>query len=243
MTLTTSTDYRIKTLTLAVSADPAPCHTKFPPREGGEKAERLVRSVQNFTGRMMRVFKKEGGREREDGEEPEAYMQSFDSVLIWGKDQTRGEYKVKGVGTMQGGKIVKGRKFEERVLRTIKKGDGRKETWLRKEPSERRSKWVMTQGRKWLQYAQLMAKGQTREKGKCQECGEESTVHQRKVELCIRCNRKVFSWEHMRKVEGFMLLSWILVECRGREWMGQMLLNKKRWQEWEMWLQLIRRGW
>ena len=30
MTLTTSTDYRIKTLTLAVSADPAPCHTKSP---------------------------------------------------------------------------------------------------------------------------------------------------------------------------------------------------------------------
>jgi hypothetical protein len=81
-----------------------------------------------------------------------------------------------------------------------------------------------------------MAKGQTREKGKCEECGADSAVHQRKVELCVRCNRKIFSWEHMRKVEGFMLLSWILVECRGKEWMNQMLLNKRKWQEWERWL-------
>ena len=184
--------------------------------------------MQNHVSRMVRVFKKEGGVEQGNTDETEVYLEGLDSVLVLGKDQTRGEYKVKGVGTVQGGKVVMGRKFEERVLRTIHEGDRGGESWLRKEPSEKHSKWVITQGRKWLSNAKLMARGQTKEKGKCQECGADSSVHHRKIELCTRCNRKVFSWEHMRKVEGFMLLSWIIVECRGREWMNQMFLNKKK---------------
>ena len=75
------------------------------------KADALTQAVQSYASKVIRVFKKVGGRDWLEADETEVYIDGFDSVLILGKDQTRGEYKVKGVDTRQGGKVVKGRKF------------------------------------------------------------------------------------------------------------------------------------
>ena len=143
-----------------------------------------------------------------DDEDREMYVEGVDEITVLGKDQTRGMYEVKGVGTKQGGKVVKGRKYIERVLRknAVEGVSGDEET-MRKEVSEKRSEWVVSQARKWTQTMELLAEGQTKAKGHCQMCSEQAYIQQGKVELCMKCNRKLFSLEHARRVEGFMLLT------------------------------------
>ena len=139
-----------------------------------------------------------------------------DEILVLGKDQTRGMYEVKGVGTKQEGRVIKGRKYTERLLRKYKSiEEGMEEGVYRKEFSEKKSKWVVSQARKWTQTMAMMAEGQTKGKGMCQMCSEQAGVKQGKVEVCLKCNRKLFSWEYSRTVEGFMLLTWMAKEARG----------------------------
>ena len=82
--------------------------------------------------------------------------------------------------------------------------------------SNKISKLVYTQARKWMNTLRMMLTGHTAGAGRCQGCGKEASVRQEKVELCTQCNYKVYSWEYGRKIEGFILLSWIIAEVGRR---------------------------
>ena len=210
-----------------------------------EKGLRIAQLGQDALANIKCVFKREvmarkGERadvEVEEGEEEGAMFQP-NVITMYGKDKSRGVYKlpaeikVRKVRRVRGtklrdkqGKVVRVEKTKDSVVGYVADRPGR----------GGHSKWLEGKVGQWLEVLETAAMG-FKEKGECMMCGGEGVVDTGNGTLCAKCNKGVPSLTWGWQVEGFLLLSWCAAEVGGAVWMRGHFTSRQAWRRWRVFL-------